>query len=58
MVENLPEEVLHNFAPQNFLNLPKVIILPYIPYFEKIKGNIIKSSCCLYVCVSPIIVAR
>jgi hypothetical protein len=40
MVEDLPEEVSHNCAPQNFGNLPKIIILPYIPYFEKIKGRL------------------
>jgi hypothetical protein len=40
MVEDLPEEVLHTCFHENFANLPKIIILAYIPYFEKIKGRL------------------
>jgi hypothetical protein len=42
MMVDFPGEVLHTCFPENFGNLPKRIILAYIPYFEKkkIKGRL------------------
>jgi hypothetical protein len=43
-----------SYEPINPLYLQNVKFLSHFPYFDKKTSRLMKSSCCLYVCVSPL----